>query len=242
VHRDLKPENLFLARDASGAVTIKVLDFGIAKSLRQSGRQLTLAGHGIGSPRYMAPEQIDTPDDIDHRADIWALGVVGYEMLAGMSPFEGRTVSDICAKVVRAAPVPLTSIRPDLWPELAGFVSRCLRRDPKERFQTAMEARVALESMRSSKPAVATTVTDEPVDIADRPRARWPKVAVVLALASLVSYMTWIRPENAIAYGQHTFFELPAMDPPALAYRDAPPAPSIVKLLNIPRRDAQDED
>jgi serine/threonine-protein kinase len=147
VHRDLKPDNLFLAQTQDGSIDLKILDFGIAKSLAPSNkRQLTMAGGGVGSPSYMAPEQMRSRPDLDCRADIWALGAVAYEMLAGAPAFDGDSVTEICAKVLTEAPRPLRALRGDVWPELEAIISMCLERDREHRFASVQDLARALES------------------------------------------------------------------------------------------------
>lgn len=145
VHRDLKPDNLFLTNTSSGGTELKVLDFGIAKSLVPGNkRQLTMAGGGVGSPSYMAPEQMRSRPDLDQRADIWALGAVAYELLSGEPAFDGASLTEICAKVLTEAPRPLRALRGDVWPELEAIIAMCLERDREQRFQDVQELSHAL--------------------------------------------------------------------------------------------------
>ncbi len=144
VHRDLKPDNLFLCRSVNGVIELKVLDFGIAKSLTPFRPNLTLAG-GVGSPTYMAPEQMRARPDLDHRADIWSLGAVAYELVSGEPAYDGQTVTEICAKVLTEDPRPLRSVCAGIWPELDAIVSRCLERDPNLRFSDVLELSRALQ-------------------------------------------------------------------------------------------------
>ena len=146
VHRDLKPDNLFLSDTAQSGSELKLLDFGIAKSLTPCARSLTLAGTGVGSPSYMAPEQMRSQDDLDPRADIWSLGAVAYEVLAGEPAFDGKSLTEICAKVLTGTPRPLCELRDDVWPELDVIISRCLEREPEHRFQDVLELSDALEA------------------------------------------------------------------------------------------------
>ena len=137
VHRDLKPGNIFL--ETQGDKTIaKVLDFGIAKAL---GPDVvgpgTKTGTLLGSPHYMSPEQARRSKDVDHRTDLWALGVVAFRALTGRLPFPGKEVGDIIVRVC-AEPVPVPSqIAPDLGRGVDRFIERALQRDPAKRFQNA---------------------------------------------------------------------------------------------------------
>ena len=139
VHRDIKPENILLSGDAA-----VVTDFGIAKALAASktqapGGTLTQVGTSIGTPAYMAPEQAAGDPATDHRADLYALGCVAYEMLAGAAPFAGRPVHQLFAAHMNDVPAPLAVRRPDAPRALAALVMRCLEKDPARRPQSARE-------------------------------------------------------------------------------------------------------
>lgn len=139
VHRDLKPENLFITRLPDGTELLKLIDFGISKRLGSNDRSLTQQGQGFGSPDYMAPEQMSTPDQVDARADIWSIGVVIFELLTNNVPFPGDTVQVKCASVMCKDPTPLRSIRPDLPVRLEQVVIRCLQKAPAERYGSVSE-------------------------------------------------------------------------------------------------------
>lgn len=156
VHRDLKPANLFLTRRADGSPLVKVLDFGISKTLagRSSDPSLTRTDAVMGSPAYMAPEQIRSSKHVDHRVDIWALGVVLYELCAGCPPFDGDNLATLSAQICMDPSIPLRSKRPDVPEELARVVETCLAKDPAERHRDVGELARALlpfapESARS---------------------------------------------------------------------------------------------
>jgi serine/threonine-protein kinase len=148
VHRDLKPANLFLTRRADGSACIKVIDFGLSKVTdpRMSGASLKLTRPTdvMGSPHYMAPEQLRATRDADTRADIWALGAVLYELLTGRPPFRGASVPEICAGVLTQAPPPIAPQRASVPPLVEQAVMRCLEKDPTVRFGTAAELARAL--------------------------------------------------------------------------------------------------
>ena len=145
VHRDIKPANLFLARRDEGALVVKVLDFGVAKvkmdhAIQQDATGLTRTGSMIGSPLYMSPEQARGTKDIDHRADVWSLGVVLYQALCGKTPHHdidalGELIISICA----VPPQPVQERAPWVPREVAAIVHRALRFDAAERFQSAAE-------------------------------------------------------------------------------------------------------
>src|SRR5881296_2946091 len=140
VHRDVKPDNILLDRGGHVLVT----DFGIAKAAQEASvSQLTTEGMVVGTPQYMSPEQA-TGDAVDARSDIYGLGVVLYQMLAGSPPFDGESAQSILMKQATATPVPIQQRRSDVPPTLAVVVDRALAKDPAERFQTAEELSRAL--------------------------------------------------------------------------------------------------
>jgi tRNA A-37 threonylcarbamoyl transferase component Bud32 len=148
VHRDLKPQNLFLAKTVGGSPKVKVLDFGVAKSLISSGAGgLTQTRAMLGSPLYMAPEQMRSARDVDARADVWALGVVLYELLTNHWPFEAESMPELCLKVVSEPPTPISKYRADVPLEMAQLIERCLEKDADKRFANAAEVASALEPM-----------------------------------------------------------------------------------------------
>lgn len=155
VHRDLKPQNLFVTRRLNGTPLLKVLDFGIAKAIgpgAQGQMALTDSAAIIGSPLYMAPEQMRSARTAEVRSDIWALGVILYELLGGQLPFDGETVTEVCIRVVNEDPIALRELRPALDPALVAIVMRCLAKEPEERFHNVAALAAALEPFsRSAK-------------------------------------------------------------------------------------------
>jgi serine/threonine-protein kinase len=147
VHRDLKPKNLFLTRTVHGRPLVKVLDFGISKvQAQQPGEmQLTKTTEIIGSPSYMSPEQLRSARNVDHRTDIWALGIILYELLTGRVPFNAETVTELVLVVVTERYAPIRSIRPDVPEGLEMVVARCLEKNPDHRFQSVVDLVAALE-------------------------------------------------------------------------------------------------
>jgi serine/threonine-protein kinase len=145
VHRDLKPANLFLARRTGGRPILKVLDFGISKSISASSQnQLTKTTAVVGSPLYMSPEQLMSAKSVDVRSDIWALGVVLYELLTARMPFEGDTLPEVIAAVLHREHEPLRSVRPELPPALDAIIQRCLAKDLAARFANVAEFAAAV--------------------------------------------------------------------------------------------------
>jgi serine/threonine protein kinase len=155
VHRDLKPENVFVTF-AGGRPVLKLIDFGIAKARRLDANQknLTVAGVVMGTAEYMAPEQARSADKVDSRADLYAVGVILYEMIAGCRPVRGDSGQDarvIALKVERGDIVPLVQAAPEAPPELAGLVHRAMAARPEMRFATATEMRLALVGVLAGK-------------------------------------------------------------------------------------------
>jgi serine/threonine protein kinase/Tol biopolymer transport system component len=156
VHRDLKPANIMVTKDGR----IKVLDFGLVRDLRGVGDEdstrasagETQAGMVVGTPAYMSPEQI-AGGPVDHRTDIFSLGVVLHQMASGRHPFAGGSSPEKMSSILRDAPEPLTVLRPDLPLELARIVRRCLEKDPRRRMQSARD--VANELRDLTRPAIS---------------------------------------------------------------------------------------
>jgi serine/threonine-protein kinase len=140
IHRDIKPENVMFFHGRA-----VVLDFGIGKAVTAAAQhedaegRITQAGVSLGTPTYIAPEQASGDPSLDHRADIYALGVVAYEMITGHPPFRGRTPQAIMAAHTKDLPEPLTARRPDIPQDLAKIVMRCLEKSPGHRPRSASE-------------------------------------------------------------------------------------------------------
>jgi eukaryotic-like serine/threonine-protein kinase len=152
VHRDIKPENIMVRPDG----LVKVVDFGVAK-LTELGPATsdteaptalsgTSPGMVLGTARYMSPEQARGLD-VDQRSDLFSLGIVLYEMVAGRAPFTGTTIADILVSILQTEPLPLTQYFPDLPAELERIVTRCLKKDRASRYQSAQELLTDLKSL-----------------------------------------------------------------------------------------------
>jgi serine/threonine-protein kinase len=218
-HRDLKPENLFVAIEPDGSECLKVLDFGIARSHTRRAA-LTQGQGGVGSPGYMAPEQVEA-SGVDGRSDIWALGVVMYELLAHRPAFVGDNPQALCLQILNAPVVPLAELRADLPPALVYVIERCMERDPERRFQNVAELAEALAPLDDWSPAseaerirrrldaaeqlvnltpVRVPSTDEPAPRSTprrRPRAR--RVISVVAVGAAMGPLVALLPRVARA-------------------------------------------
>jgi len=199
VHRDIKPDNILL----SGQHAL-VADFGIARAAHGAGGdRLTQTGMALGTPAYMAPEQA-AGEGVDHRADLYALGIVAYQALAGELPFRGHTAQQLVAAHLTEAPDPITKFRPGLPPALAAVVMRCLEKHPADRVQTAVEVQQQL--LASATPAAGVGVmAAEPSrgPVSTRRVVAWFSVAAVAVLAAAYALMValglpdWVFPAAA---------------------------------------------
>ncbi len=200
VHRDLKPANLFLTKREDGSELVKVLDFGIAKSpVDPGGHGVTTSRTVLGSPRYMAPEQMQSAKSADARADVWALGTILFELVSGRPAFEGETLAALSVAIC-AGPVPdLGAALPSAPPVLVEVVSRCLARAPHDRYASVADLVLALaplapESVAQERARIAAIAgsSPSPARPSGRPSApSTPPVAIadarVVAVSSEVS-------------------------------------------------------
>ncbi|MCU0683956.1 MAG: serine/threonine protein kinase [Polyangiaceae bacterium] len=146
VHRDVKPENLFLVRRPDGSPLVKVLDFGISKLALTAAHAIDLRRTTalMGTPLYMSPEQIRATGEVDHRADIWSLGAVLFELLTARPVFPAASLPELCSMVLEQAVPSPSTLRPELPAELDEIVARCLAKSASDRFQNVADLAVAL--------------------------------------------------------------------------------------------------
>jgi serine/threonine-protein kinase len=180
VHRDLKPENIFLVPAGAGTV-VKVLDFGIAKLMARDAddaesESITGAGSMLGTPSYMAPEQVLGEKNIDHRADIWALGVILYECLAGVRPLRGSGVGQVVMSLATEGVAPLDKAQPDLPPEMTDLVMSMLERQRERRPQDLQSVQEVLSRFAGDwGPPLTPTVMSPRYLAGDTPTAVSPR-------------------------------------------------------------------
>jgi serine/threonine-protein kinase len=157
VHRDLKPANLFLSKRPDGSPIVKVLDFGISKSGGGNAvDNLTKTTAAMGSALYMSPEQMQQTRSVDHRTDVYALGISLYELLAGKQPFYADTLPQLCAAILTGTPQPIRELRPDVSDTFAAVIERAYARDRAQRYQSVAEFVIALAPW--APPRSATTI------------------------------------------------------------------------------------
>ncbi len=189
VHRDIKPDNVML----SGRHAL-VTDFGVAKAVSDAtGRnQVTTVGVTLGTPTYMSPEQAAADPHIDHRSDIYAVGVMAYELLSGRPPFVGATPQQVLAAHVTEAPDPVTRRRPGISPALDAIIMRCLAKRPADRFQTAHELLSQLEPLATASTGSTPPATRPVAAAGVRRRVSWlPVVAVVAVIVVIGAAGYW---------------------------------------------------
>ncbi len=255
IHRDLKPANLYLTHRADGSPCVKVLDFGISKIASPTPRASGIQPQGtralLGSPHYMSPEQMMSAEDVDARTDIWSLGAILHELLAGTPPFIGETLTVLCARVATEAPTPLAFLRRDVPDELAGVVLRCLQKDPSRRYANVAELSRAL-SIFGSPAALASaerisrvleggierrdasvhrgkpvTARPPPRGIAPRAIARGLAVLVALAMLGGVGWKVATH-ENVVARAVSETAVSEAVAPVPTPNASAAPVPSSI--------------
>jgi len=234
IHRDLKAENVFLCQ-RDGKDFIKLLDFGISKVTRTADGEeetgLTTTGQVLGTPQYLAPEQAHGIEHVDHRADLYAMGVILYEMLTGGLPFTGKSVFEVVMKHVQDAPQPPRERRPDLDipVELERVTLKALTKEPKDRYQSAQEMLDALPGS-GDLPGGYTSQSLTPVGAPGRSPRRGAAIAAALVLAAGIAGWLVLR--------QRSPMRKPAVAPPVVALDMQQPRAALPPDLG-PRPDAR---
>jgi serine/threonine-protein kinase len=250
VHRDIKPENLFLTRRSDGRYSLKILDFGISKQVSEEApSSLTNRDRSLGSPWYMSPEQMIDTSNVDHRGDIWSLGVVLFELLTATRPFDGSTVPEVCAGVLTAPTPSLRERRHEIHPGLEAIVLRCLAKNVDDRYSDVLSLAGDLKGFVSAPTEAAvslsTSAEDEffergsrapdsaPISFAPlssrRARRATPRAAlaraigVVGALSSLALLIWAFSRDSSKPVSEATAPPLGPRPAPAALERDVPP-------------------
>jgi serine/threonine-protein kinase len=240
VHRDIKPDNVML----SGRHAL-VADFGVAKAVSEAtGRdKLTTAGVALGTPAYMAPEQASADPHVDHRADIYAVGAVAYELLAGRPPFLGTTPQMVLAAHVSDIPDPVTKYRDSVPTALAEVVAKCLEKKAADRWQTAEELLQRLEALATPSGGVTPTDTRPVVALVrSSNRFRYTLIAAAIVVIGSAAALLTSRSSESIRVGQMqqltraTGLEVdPAISPNGdmIAYAAGPPGAMKIYVRQI---------
>lgn len=202
IHRDLKPENIFMHRLETGQTIAKVLDFGISKVAAPEGAmKLTRTGTVFGSPAYMSPEQAAGEGNIDHRTDIYSLGVVLYEALSGQLPFTDQNYNTVIVNIVVKTPPDITSLVPGIPGELASIVQKAMAKDRSARFQTMDELANRLDKLLPSLKDFDKAILDawgEAADAQNRKSFSGKAFAHTIAAPATTSpgqtKKTWVAP------------------------------------------------
>lgn len=212
VHRDIKPANLLLTAGGS----LKIADFGIATLVGQ-GTHLTQAGALIGTPQYLSPEQVRTELPLDGRSDLFSMGVVLYELLAGKRPFDGGSMAALLYAVVSNDPQPIQEIRPDLPPRLSAAVMRLLAKQPDDRFPSAAALAAELAAIERELP------------IAPQPAAELPPT-----LHKDGSFLPTMNAASPIAPTLQSAASIPPVAPTLQSAEPAPPIPPTLHVDAAP--------
>ena len=220
IHRDIKPDNILLdSIDGRALVT----DFGIARAASDSGEasRLTATGMAIGTPAYMSPEQASGDRDLDARSDLYSLGIVAYQMLAGEPPFTGGTTPALLVKHLAEVPVPVSLRRPDTPDDLSQIVMRCLEKSPEHRFQSAGEMVTALKTgvvPPPTNPATTQQANGAPVRVNGAPIGGMPIGGMGSPSPSAPSVPYTPAPYTPPAYQPPTYQTRTAVTPSAAPY------------------------
>ncbi len=220
IHRDLKPANVIVAEDSKqtgdGAATLKILDFGVAKLVEGSEpRQLTHTGQTLGTPTYMAPEQVRRRGELDGRADVYSVGIILYELLTGTTPFAGRAAGDIMVSKVIEKPKPPSKHNSDIPTALERIILRAIQPDRDDRYESAAALAEVLEPFTREETNITTGAKDTA-------HMRWLVLALALLAAIALAAFLLMRGRS-----QRSETARPADETPAAQAASVPaPAPS----------------
>lgn len=137
IHRDLKPGNVFLCRDEEGKLLVKVLDFGLVRSIQPGDKNVTQKGIAVGTPTYMSPEQARAAANMDHQCDVWSMAVLSYAMIAGKTPWPGDTMQEVLINVCRSEYIPMSVAKPEIGTAFDDFYKKAFQRQARDRFPDA---------------------------------------------------------------------------------------------------------
>ncbi|MGH7582417.1 MAG: protein kinase domain-containing protein [Gemmatimonadales bacterium] len=211
VHRDIKPGNVLL----SGRHAV-VTDFGVAKAVTAAGRDsMTTVGMAVGTPHYMAPEQAMGQGEIDQRADIYALGILAYEMLTGRTPFTSETAQGILAAHVMEEPKPIRDLRPAIPEPLAAVIMKCLAKNPADRWQSADELLAQLDLIAATPSGGMTPTHTRPVQgigPGKSMRRRMPMMGIAGVVVVLTAAAGWFALHGKAAAGIQRIGVMPIED------------------------------
>ncbi len=232
VHRDIKLPNLFLAASTPTAI-VKVLDFGLAKhpSIAGADGSLTHADTLLGTLHYMSPEQLFSARDVDARTDLWALGVCLYRLLSGRFPFHSENPVRLCALVLETRPPPLEELRPDVPPDVAAIVARCLSRSPRDRIGSARELADALSGALTKRATaeVAYAGTPPVPSLPPRSSRRRPGAGVMALSFAVVAALAVALLVADGRSARSTLSTTPSFPPPPpLPPTEAPEVPTEI--------------
>lgn len=249
IHRDLKPANIFLHRDPDLGNVVKVLDFGVSKLVADRNTTTTTGG-AVGSPAYMSPEQATARPDVDHRADLWSLGVLLFEAASGQPAFAGDTAYAVVGNILHGPLPDLAAVAPDVDPRLCAIVAACLVREPGGRMPSARQLAAELEQLLpKSAVAVLRDLDEDPTLTAEGGRTALASADRVSAPAAPVAQSSpdppaaapsksWLPLAAGVAVGAAVFvlllfFALVGQREPATA-TTAGEAPAIVPASSVP--------
>ena len=267
VHRDLKPANLFLARRSNGAPIVKILDFGISKILETSAFSslptMTRQNEIFGTPHYMSPEQLVSSTNVDARSDVWAMGVVLYELLTRRLPFEGDDLRQLVADVLSSVPQPVRDHRGDIPIELAQVVHACLSYDPEQRPRTIGHLAARIRPFASAQYVRSLALAETSPEVSglhdlgwvhpagpsapavlqgvDRPRSSFTLFAAIGAASLLAGASVAVAALLMTRAPAPSAQSLVGAEPPRevlVAMPSAPEPPPHVEIIEIAKEDA----